>query len=59
MLYAFYSFTKFTLFGLNSRYSVSFGLTDNLFDIIHANTSLMQDSIVENTDEASSGENNE
>ena len=48
---------RFTLFGLNRRYSVVFGLTDNLFDIIHENTSLIQDSIVEKADEASSGEN--
>ena len=48
---------RFTLFGLNRRYSVLFGLTDNLFDILE-NTSLLQDSIVEKADEASSGENN-
>ena len=48
---------RFTLFELNRRYSVVFGLTDNLFDIIHENTSLIQDSIVEKADEANSGEN--
>ena len=32
---------RLTLFGLNSRYSVLFGLTDNLFDIIHENTVLI------------------
>ena len=46
-----------TLFGLNRRYSVLFGLTDNLFDIILENTSLIQDSIIEKADEANSGEN--
>ena len=45
------------LLGWNRRYSVLFGLTDNFFDKIHENTSLIQDSIVEKTDEASSGEN--
>ena len=39
------------------RYSVLFGLTDYLFDIIHDNTSLIQDSIVKKADEASSEEN--
>ena len=39
----------FTLFGLNSRYSVLLGLTDNL--------SLTQDSIVERANELSLGEN--
>ena len=29
----------FTLFGLNSRYSVLLELTDDLFDVIHKNTS--------------------
>ena len=48
---------RFTSFGLNRRYSVLFGLTDNLFDFIHENTALIQDSIVEKADEASSGEN--
>ena len=38
-------------------YSVLFGLTDNLFDIIHENTSLIQDSILEKVDEARLGEN--
>ena len=46
---------RFTLFGLNKRYSILFGLTDNLFDIIH--TSLIQDSIIGKVDEANSGEN--
>ena len=31
--------------GLNSRYSVLLGLTDNLFDVIYENASLIQDSI--------------
>ena len=48
---------RFTLFGLNRRYSVLFGLADNLFDIIHKNTFLIQDSIIEKADEANSGEN--
>ena len=48
---------RFTLFGLDKRYSVLFGLTDNLFIVIHENTSLVYDSIVEKADEASSGEN--
>ena len=30
---------RFTLFGLNRRYSVLCGLTDNLFNVIHENTS--------------------
>ena len=38
-----------------SKYLVFFGLTDNLIDVFHENTSLVQDSVVE--DEASSGEN--
>ena len=38
---------RFTLFGLNRRYSILFALTDNLFDVFHENTSLIQDSIVE------------
>ena len=37
---------RFKLFGLNRRYSVLFRLTDNLFDVIHENTSLIQDSII-------------
>ena len=48
---------RFTLFGLNKRYSELCGLTDNLFDVIHENTSLIQDSIVEKADEPSPGEN--
>ena len=48
---------KFTLFGLNRRYSVSFELTDNFFDI-HDNKSLIQDSVVEKANEANSRENN-
>ena len=48
---------RFTLFGLNSRYSVLLGLTDNLFDVIHTNTSLTQDSIIERANEVSSEEN--
>ena len=48
---------RFTLFGLNRRYSVLFGLTDNLFDVIHVNTSQIQDSVVEKADEVRSGEN--
>ena len=48
---------EFTLFELNSIYSVLLGLTDNLFDVIHKNTSLIQDSIVERATEESSGEN--
>ena len=47
----------FILLGLNSRHSVLLGLTDDLFDIIHENTSLIQDSIVERANEVSSGEN--
>ena len=42
---------RFTLFGLNSR-SVLLELTDNLFNVIHENMSLIQDSIVEKADEA-------
>ena len=49
---------KFTLFGLNRRYPDLFRLTDTLFVVIHANTSLIQNSIVEKADEASSGESN-
>ena len=48
---------RFTLFGLNRKYSILFELTDNLFDIIHENTSLIQDSIIGKVDEANSGEN--
>ena len=48
---------RFTLFGLNRIYSVLFGLTDNLFDIIHENIFIIQDSIVEKADEASLGQN--
>ena len=47
----------FILLGLNSRYSVLLGITDNLFDVIHENTSRIQDSIVERANEVSSGEN--
>ena len=47
----------FILLGLNSRYSVLLGLTDNLFNVIHENTSLIQDSIAERANEISSGEN--
>ena len=43
----------FILLGLNSRYSVLLGLTDNLFDVIHENTSLIQDSIAERANEVS------
>ena len=46
------------LLGLNSRNSVSLGLTDNLFDVIHENTFLLQDSIAEKANEVCSGENN-
>ena len=35
--------------GINSRYSVLLGLTDNLSDVIHENTSLTQDSVAERT----------
>ena len=48
---------RFALHGLNSRYSVVLGLTDKLFDVIHENTSLIQDSILEQANEVSSGEN--
>ena len=48
---------RFIFFGLNGRYLVLFGLTDNLFDVSHENTSLIQDSIVEKADEVSLGEN--
>ena len=47
----------FKLFGLNSRYLVSLGLTDNLFDVIHKNTYLIQDSIIERANEVSLGKN--
>ena len=50
---------RFSLFGLNRRYSILFGLTNNLFDIINENTSLIQDLIIEKADEANSGENDE
>ena len=43
------------LLGLNSRYSVLLGLIDNLFDVIHTNTSLIQDSIVERANEVIKG----
>ena len=36
-------------------FSFIIGLTDNLFDVIHKNTSLIQDSIAERTNEVSSG----
>ena len=48
---------RFTLFGLNKGYSNLLELTDNLFDVIHENTSITQDSMVGKVDEASSGEN--
>ena len=48
---------RFRLFGLNRKYSVLFGLTDNLFDIIHEKTSLTQDSLVVEADKVSSREN--
>ena len=44
----------FTLFEWNSRYSVLLGLTDILFDVIHKNTSLIQESIVEMANEVRS-----
>ena len=47
----------FILLGLSGRYSVLLGLTDNLFDVIHENTSPIQDSIAERANEVSSGEN--
>ena len=47
----------FLLLGLNSRYSVLLGLTDNLFDVIHENTCLIQDSVAERANEVSAGEN--
>ena len=47
----------FILFELNTRYSVLSGLTDNLFDVIHENTTLILDSIAERANEVSSGEN--
>ena len=47
----------FILLGLNSRYSVLLRLTDNLFDVIHENTSLIQNSIVERANEVGSEEN--
>ena len=37
------------------RYSVLLWLTDNLFDVIHENTSLILDSIDSKADEARSG----
>ena len=37
---------KFTLLEINRRYSVLLGLTDNLFDVIHENTSVTQDSLL-------------
>ena len=43
---------RFILFGLNCRYTISLGYTDNIFDVIHAKTSLIQDKIVEKSDEA-------
>ena len=33
---------RLKLFGLNRRYIVLFGLIDNLFDVTHENTSLIQ-----------------
>ena len=48
---------EFILFGLCSNYSVSFGLTDNLLDVIHENIPLIQDSIAEGANEESSGAN--
>ena len=42
--------------GLNRRYSVFLRQTDNLFDIIHENKSLIQDLIAERANEVSSGE---
>ena len=49
---------RFTLFGLNRRYLVLFGLTDidNLFDVILENTAPIQDSFGEKANKASSGE---
>ena len=44
----------YILLGLNSQYSVLFGLT---FDVIHENTSHIQDLIAERANEVSSGEN--
>ena len=48
---------RFILHGLNIRYSVLLGLIDNLFDVIHENISLIQDSIAERANEVNSGEN--
>ena len=48
---------RFTLFGLNSRYSVLLGSIGNLFCVIHKNTSLILDSVVERANEVSSGAN--
>ena len=48
---------EFILLGLNSRYSVLLEVTDNLFDVIHKNTFLIQNSIVERANEINSGEN--
>ena len=48
---------EFILLGLNSRYSVLLGSTVNLFDVIHENTSLIQNSIAERANEVSSWEN--
>ena len=45
------------LLEFNSKYSVLLGLTDNLFDVFHENTSLILDSIAERANEVSSGEN--
>ena len=47
----------FKLLGLNSGYSVLLGLTENFPDVMHENTSLIQDSIAERVNEVSSGEN--
>ena len=47
----------FIILGLNSWYSVLLGLTDSLFDVIHENAPLIQDSIAESANEVSSGEN--
>ena len=50
-------FIGFILLGLNSRYSVLLGLTDNLFHVVQKNSSLVQDSIAERANEVSSGAN--
>ena len=49
----------FILLELNSWYSVLlwFTASGNLFDVIHENTSLIQDSFVERANKVSSGEN--